>query len=145
MALVTEYKDKGREKEGKGDIFTACKRHLAYLYIKIGRYYANGRLNFMAFLKPIINGSGYDFKEVQISDEKRLDLVITYINHKYIAELKLWHGEKAHEKGLLQLADYLDRQAVDEGYLLIFDHAKVKKWDSKWIESNGKKIFSVWV
>jgi hypothetical protein len=40
MALVTEYKDKGREKEGKGDIFTACKRHLAYLYIKIGRYYA---------------------------------------------------------------------------------------------------------
>jgi len=55
----------------------------------------------MAFLKPIINGSGYDFKEVQISDEKRLDLVITYINNKYIAELKLWHGEKAHEKGLL--------------------------------------------
>jgi hypothetical protein len=81
----------------------------------------------MAFLKPIINGSGYDFKEVQISDEKRLDLVITYIKQKYIAELKLWHGERAHEKGLSQLADYLDRQAVNEGYLLIFDHAEVKK------------------
>jgi len=105
----------------------------------------NGRLIFMAFLKPIINGSGYDFKEVQISDEKRLDLVITYLKQKYIAELKLWHGEKAHEKGLLQLADYLDRQAVNEGYLLIFDHAEVKKWDSKWVESNGKKIFAVWV
>lgn len=37
----------------------------------------------MAFLKPIINGSGYDFKEVQISDEKRLDLVITYIKKIY--------------------------------------------------------------
>ena len=105
----------------------------------------NGRLIFMAFLKPIINGSGYDFKEVQISDEKRLDLVMSYIKQKYIAELKLWHGEKAHEKGLLQLADYLDRQDVNEGYLLIFDHAEVKKWDSKWVESNGKKIFAVWV
>ena len=37
------------------------------------------------------------------------------------------------------------RQAVNEGYLLIFDHAEVKKWDSKWVESNGKKIFAVWV
>jgi len=30
----------------------------------------NGRLIFLAFLKPIINGKEYDFKEVQISEEK---------------------------------------------------------------------------
>ena len=31
----------------------------------------NGRLIFLAFIKPIINGVGYDFKETQISDERR--------------------------------------------------------------------------
>jgi hypothetical protein len=39
----------------------------------------NGRLIFLAFLKPIINGQGFDFKVVQISQEKRLDLVIIYL------------------------------------------------------------------
>jgi AAA-like domain/PD-(D/E)XK nuclease superfamily len=105
----------------------------------------NGRLVFLAFIKPIINGSGYDFKETQISEEKRLDLVITYLHQKFVAELKLWYGQKAHEKGLAQLTDYLDRQSLSEGYLLVFDHSEVKKWKSEWIESQGKKIFMVWV
>jgi hypothetical protein len=105
----------------------------------------NGRLVFLAFLKPIINGNGYDFKEVQISEEKRLDLVITYLHQKFVAELKLWYGPKAHEEGLKQLCDYLDRQGLNEGYLLIFDHSEVKNWHSEWIETAGKKIFMVWV
>ncbi len=105
----------------------------------------NGRLVFLAFLKPIINGSGYDFKEPQVSEEKRLDLVITYLHQKFVAELKLWYGPKAHEKGLVQLADYLDIQALNEGYLLIFDHSEVKNWHSDWIDAHGKKIFAVWV
>ena len=105
----------------------------------------NGRLVFLAFLKPIINGSGFDFKEPQISDERRLDVVITYLHEKFVAELKIWRGEKAHEKGLTQLTDYLDRQNLDEGYLLVFDHSEVKKWDSDWIEVNGKKVFMAWV
>ena len=67
-----------------------------------------GRLLFLAFIKPIINGTGFAFKEVQISEEKRLDVVITYNNNKYIIELKIWRGEEYHERGLKQLADYLD-------------------------------------
>ena len=105
----------------------------------------NGRLVFLAFLKPIINGEGFDFKEPQISDEKRLDLVITHRNNKYIAELKLWRGPIAHEKGLEQLCDYLDRQNLSEGYLVVFDHAEIKEWKSQEIEMNGKKILAVWV
>ena len=105
----------------------------------------NGRLVFLAFLKPIINGEGFDFKEPQISDEKRLDLVITHLNNKYIAELKLWRGPIAHEKGLEQLCDYLDRQALSEGYLVVFDHAEIKEWKSEEIEMNGKKILAIWV
>ena len=105
----------------------------------------NGRLVFLAFIKPIINGSGFDFKEPQISEEKRLDVVISYLQHKFVAELKLWYGEKAHEKGLVQLANYLDIQSLNEGYLIIFDHAEIKNWRSEWVEIDDKKIFTVWV
>ena len=105
----------------------------------------HGRLVFLAFLKPIINGEGFDFKEPQISDEKRLDVVITHLNNKYIAELKLWRGDIAHQKGLEQLCDYLDRQSLSEGYLVVFDHAEIKEWKSEEIEMNGKKIFIIWV
>jgi hypothetical protein len=105
----------------------------------------HARLVFLSFLKPIINGAGYDFKEPQISEEKRLDVVITYYEHKYIAELKLWRGEKLQEKGLIQLANYLETQQVSEGYLLIFDHAKVKNWASEWTSVQKKRIFMVWV
>lgn len=96
-------------------------------------------------LKPIINGKGYDFKEVQISEEKRLDVVVTYLQHKYIIELKLWGGPKLHGKGLNQLADYLDIHGVDKGYLLIFDTRKKMTWEVKTIEHQGKEIFAVWL
>jgi len=105
----------------------------------------SGRLVFLAFLKPIINGSGYEFKEPQISEEKRLDVMITYFQHKYVAELKIWRGETAHEKGMKQLADYLDRLALDEGYLLIFDHSKKKSRKSNWVTLGEKRLFEVWV
>ncbi len=105
----------------------------------------NGRLVFLAFLKPIINGHGYDFKEPQISEEKRLDVVLTYLKEKFVVELKLWRGQKAHEKGLVQLAQYLEKQTLSEGYLLIFDHSGVKNWQSEWIQVQGKKILAVWV
>jgi hypothetical protein len=105
----------------------------------------NGRLVFLAFVKPILNGAGYDFKEPQISEERRLDVVLTYYEHKYIAELKIWRGQEAHEEGLLQLADYLDRQGLTEGYLLIFDHSSVKTWQTDRVVVKGKNIFMVWV
>jgi hypothetical protein len=104
-----------------------------------------GRLVFLAFMKPILNGGGFDFKEPQVSEERRLDVAITYYNHKYVAELKIWRGQSAHEKGLVQLADYLDRQGLTEGYLIIFDHSAIKSWNSERKEVAGKNIFMVWV
>ncbi len=75
--------------------------------------------------------------------EKRLDVVITYNQHQYVAELKIWHGEEAHKKGLAQLVDYLDCLGLDTGYLLIFDHNKKKNWKKDWVAVQGKRIF--WV
>ncbi len=107
----------------------------------------NGRLLFLAFIKPIINGRGFDFKEVQVSEEKRLDIVITFANRKYVVELKIWRGETYHKKGIRQLADYLDRQNQTKGYLLIYDLRKESNQtgQSATISHSGKKIFTAWL
>ena len=106
----------------------------------------DGRLVFLAFIKPIINQKGFDFKEVQISEEKRLDIVITYMNSKYIVELKKWYGEEYHKKGIARLSAYLEQQNREKGYLLIFDFREQKKeWKQERIHSQGKEIFAVWV
>lgn len=105
----------------------------------------NGRLLFLAFLKPVINGKGYDFKEVQISEEKRLDIIVTYLERRYVIELKIWHGQQAHKRGIEQLIDYLERVGVNEGYLLIFDFRINKEWKKENIQIDGKNIIIVWV
>ena len=105
----------------------------------------NGRTLFLAFLKPIINGVGFDFKEVQISQEQRLDIVVTYNNFKYIIELKLWYGESYHEKGIKQLDNYLDIHGVNEGYLIIFNFKDNKEYKSENINVNCKDIFAVYL
>ncbi|MEN0051427.1 MAG: AAA family ATPase, partial [Bacteroidota bacterium] len=101
-----------------------------------------GRLVFLSFLKPIINGGGYAFKEPQISEERRMDITITFYNYQYVIELKVWYGEKAHQKGLLQLNDYLNKQGLSEGWLVIFDPSKKKTWKQEQIEIEGKSIFA---
>ncbi|MCP5046776.1 MAG: PD-(D/E)XK nuclease family protein, partial [bacterium] len=107
----------------------------------------NGRLLFLAFIKPIINGKGFDFKEVQVSDEKRLDIVITYGSNKYIVELKIWRGEKYHQAGIGQLCDYLEKQNQSKGYLLIYDFRKKsgQAGQCHTIEYQNKTIFAAWV
>ncbi len=103
------------------------------------------RLIFLAFLKPILNGQGHDFKEVETSEEKRLDIVVTYLAWKYIIELKIWRGEKSHQKGLNQLADYLEKHNVEKGWLLIFDDREKPTWREELIKHKEKEIFAVWV
>ncbi|MGD2085823.1 MAG: AAA family ATPase [Candidatus Aminicenantes bacterium] len=107
----------------------------------------NGRLLFLAFIKPIINGRGFDFKEVEVSEEKRLDIVITFENQKYIVELKVWRGETYHQEGIRQLCDYLDRQNQTSGYLVIYDLRKEMGKQGVWekIEKQGKEIYAAWV
>lgn len=106
-----------------------------------------GRLLLLAFIKPIINGQGFDFKEVQISEEKRLDVVITFGSQKYVLELKRWFAEDSHQRGLTQLADYLTLHGLTEGYLVIFDFRKTKsKRGQRDLQTvAGKRISMVWV
>ncbi len=107
----------------------------------------NARLLFLAFIRPIINGRGFDFKEVQVSEENRLDIVVTFDNKKHIIELKIWRGESYHREGIRQLCGYLDIHNVSVGYLLIFDMRKESGQIGKnrLIETEGKTLFAAWV
>jgi len=105
-----------------------------------------GRLIFMSFLKPIINGNGFMWKEPVVADERRMDIVITFgKEQKEVIELKIWNGQSYHEKGLQQLSDYLDFQGIKNGYLLIYDFSKNKEYKSEQIQFKDKSIFAAWI
>lgn len=67
-----------------------------------------GRLLFLAFLKPIINGSGFYYVEAETGEDKRMDVIVTYGRKEFIVELKIWRGKSEHESAYEQLTEYLD-------------------------------------
>lgn len=52
---------------------------------------------------------------------------------------------KYHQRGLQQLADYLDINEQDKGYLLIFNFNKDKEYKKEVINNDGKEIIVVFV
>ena len=103
-----------------------------------------GRLLFLTFLKPIINGIGFYYVEPETRDNRRMDLVVTYGREEFIVELKIWRGDKYEQLGRDQLSEYLAIRGKEEGYLVTFDFSKDKQdVEPQWIEWNGKRIFEV--
>ncbi|GHU48223.1 hypothetical protein FACS1894200_04890 [Spirochaetia bacterium] len=102
-----------------------------------------GRLIFLTYLKPLINGQGFYHIESQFTDLRRMDLVVDFNKEQFILELKLWHGDAKHEEAYSQLAKYLSDKHANEGYLLTFDFRKNKsrKHTPAWVAFEGKKIF----
>jgi hypothetical protein len=105
----------------------------------------HGRLLFLSYLKPLINGGGFYHMESQFTDLRRMDLVVDYGCEQFIVELKLWRGEQYAKEAYEQLCGYLDSKHLDTGYLLTFDFRKEanKERKAEWVEFAGKKIFDV--
>lgn len=106
-----------------------------------------GRLLFLAFLKPIINGTGHYVVEPETRDSTRMDVVVFYGKREYILELKIWHGPKEFSQGVEQLSKYMDSRGQTEGWLLTFcfNEGKGKKTEeyTKEIKNvDGKNIYS---
>ncbi len=65
--LLTKFKDAIEEKYSKSDL------------IKSKEFLENDlRMKFFMYLKPVLNGVGFSYKEVQISEEKRLDVIVIF-------------------------------------------------------------------
>ena len=104
-----------------------------------------GRLIFLSYLQPIINGNGYVFKEPVVGNERRMDLVITHNEKRYVIELKIWRGDAKHKKGLEQLNEYLDIYSLKKGALLIYNFNKNKQFKKETIKYKDKELFTVWL
>lgn len=106
-----------------------------------------GRLLFLAFLKPIINGTGHYVVEPETRDSTRMDILVFYGRKEYIVELKIWHGPGRFLASLDQLAGYMESRAQTEGWLLTFCFARdqekrIRDYTREIDEVNGKKIYS---
>ena len=103
----------------------------------------HGRLLFLCFIKPIINGTGFCYFEPQTKNGGRMDLIVNYNQKEYIVELKIWRGSKYETDGKTQLANYLKQRNLPEGYLITFSFLKNKvvQEEPEWIEHDGKRIY----
>lgn len=104
---------------------------------------SQGRLLFLCFLKPIINGAGFYYVEPQTRNDGRMDIVVTYGGEEFVIELKIWRGEKYEVEGKVQLAEYLASRNLNKGYLVTFSFLKNKTLQEapEWISNNGKQIY----
>ena len=105
----------------------------------------HGRLLFLSYLKPLINGGGYYHIESQFTDLRRMDLVVDYGREQFIIELKIWRGEQKEKEAYEQLCGYLNTKRAKTGYLLVFDFRREanKERRAEWLEIDGIKIFEV--
>ena len=124
------------------------KKHYAEIYTDrdIKFLEREGKLIFLTYLIPLINGTGFYHFESETRDFGKIDLIIDFLKQQFILEMKLWYGDSRHEDAIEQLAGYLKSKNHDCGYLLTFDFRK--KGDNsfaenKWIECDGKRIFDV--
>ena len=102
-----------------------------------------GRLLFLSFLRPIINGNGHYAVEPQTRQNTRMDIQVFYGDEEFIVELKIWHGEKYEKEAYEQLADYLEAREIETGYLLSFCHNRTAPRKGQMILCRGHRIYEV--
>lgn len=86
-----------------------------------------GRKYFLLFLKPIINGTGNYYIESQTRDQTRTDIIVDYLGHQYVIEMKIWRGDAYNKRGEKQLKDYLEYYHLDKGWMISFCFNKNKQ------------------
>jgi len=83
-----------------------------------------------AFLQRVLNGGGSIGREYA-AGRGRTDLCIDFKGSRYVVELKIRRDAKAIEKGVEQLAEYLDTLGEKEGSLVIFDRRPRIPWKQR--------------
>ena len=102
-----------------------------------------GRLLFLCFLKPIINGTGFYYVEPQTRNDGRMDIVVTYGGEEFIIELKIWRGMKYETKGEIQVSEYANVRGLKKAYLITFSFLKEKvvQIEPEWKRVNGVDVY----
>jgi len=102
------------------------------------------RYFFLFFLNSILNGRGFAHIESAFTDNRRMDVVINYLDEQYVVELKIWRGDEYDRQGHQQLLGYMDKKSLKTGYMLTFDFRINPKPNQEWITlDDGRQIYSV--
>jgi hypothetical protein len=132
-------------RDGKLDMDGVCER---FAYFMAQEYRdsdakfieGNARLLFLAFLRPIINGTGHYAVEPQTRGDRRMDIRVFYGREEHVIELKIWRGEKYEQEGIAQLAEYLSILGQPKGWLLSFCDLTKTPRDGGVYEVDGRTI-----
>jgi hypothetical protein len=100
-----------------------------------------GRLLFLSFLRPIINGKGNYAVESETRGSKRMDIIVFYGGKEYLVELKIWRGESYEASGMQQLADYVKGRSGDKAYLLSYANLQKSPRQGGWQTIDGINIY----
>jgi AAA-like domain len=107
---------------------------------------AGPHLMLMAFLQRVVNGGGTIVREYGLG-RGALDLLIEWRAERHAIEVKLRRGPTTEPRALEQVARYLDRLGLSEGWLVMFDLRKGPSWDEKItqreVEHRGKRVHVV--
>ncbi|MEK8021270.1 MAG: AAA-like domain-containing protein [Candidatus Parabeggiatoa sp.] len=100
-------------------------------------YSLDGFINF--FVEAL---EGHTFIEVP-SGAGRTDILIVYKNHRYLIEIKVFSNNTLLKRGKGQLAEYLQSEALDEGYCVVFSNLHTDD-DKLYFEEDikGKQIYT---
>jgi len=90
---------------------------------------ATPHLVLMAFFQRVTNGQGRINREMALGSG-RLDLCVEYCDKRYAVEVKTAKNFKG-EDSYRQLAGYLDKLGLAEGWMPIFDPDPEKSWEAK--------------
>lgn len=100
-------------------------------------------LMLMAFLQRVINGGGKLHREYGLG-RGALDLLIEWNQDRHAIELKIRRDANTEPDALEQLGGYLDRLGLSQGWLVLFDLRKTKRWEKKLyqrdVDYHGKRI-----
>jgi len=91
---------------------------------------AGPHLMLMAFLQRVINGGGQIEREYGLG-RGALDLMITWTGARHAIEVKLRRDTETEPEAVAQIARYLDRAGLSEGWLVLFDLRKELAWADK--------------
>lgn len=101
---------------------------------------AEGRLRFLLFVRPIINGTGNYYIETQTLDGRRMDVVIDYLGERFVIELKIWRGDQYNRRGEDQLLGYLDAFGLKKGYMLSYNFNQNRRTGVRHIQLEGREL-----
>jgi hypothetical protein len=116
------------------------------LVSSMGYQEAGPHLLLMAFLQRVVNGGGKIHREYALG-RRRVDVLVEFKGQRFVIETKIAKGPKTLTEGLLQTADYMDKNHSTEGHLMLFDTKSQKTWDDKIfqeIHSVGNFTVKVW-